>query len=751
VRRLCALYLATTFAATGCERSTAQARPVASGPVRPAALVATAPAEDKPARPSPSAQGPWVEALRAGRYADAARELDALGDLSQKPELRFARARAAAELGEPERVIELLAGLETKLPALAPRIQRLRADAQLVVGPHAAAADFFTARGDVESLARAAQARERAGELAKASALATQVVSELKGKRRRSVEALARDVRARAAERNGAKAQAVADLRWLSLEDPVGNPDAAQRLERLAPERALSKEERLARAIALGRAGAIDRVEAELTALARAPGPAIASARLDRARALALYYGRSNYRKASELFARAGRGPGTDPAEAAFFAARALSRAQDDEQAVRGYRDVSARFPRSSFAEQASYLLARVHYAGGRFAEAAAAYDAYLGRFGARGRSRAEALYERSVSWLALGRNGQAALAFASLARTEKDSRRAARLRHLEGVARAAAGETARAEQLFRQVVRDQPLGFQALASAARLAELAAAAQPFLLPGPGVPVQPTLNALLPDGVRALHALGLDRDAELALIPSESTFSAQFGARGGEALCDAYGLLGVAARRYQVAQDHVEVGLLRLGLEPGTRWQWNCFYPAPYPSGVRAVAQTANVPVSLLYGVMRQESAFRPEAASGAGARGLMQLLPTTAERVAREFNEPFDPTRLTDPHTNLRLGARYLQKLLGVFDGNVPLAAAAYNAGPVAVQRWLANANQLPLDVFVARIPYGETLEYVERVIGNFARYQYLEGGEPGVPKLALALPKAPPASGDLY
>jgi soluble lytic murein transglycosylase len=257
--------------------------------------------------------------------------------------------------------------------------------------------------------------------------------------------------------------------------------------------------------------------------------------------------------------------------------------------------------------------------------------------------------------------------------------------------------------------------------------------------------------VLPDGVRALHSLGLDRDAELALIPSEAVLGGPFGARRGEALCDAYGQLGVAARRYQLAQDHVEASVLRVAVEPATRWQWECVYPRPYSAGARAVATNANLPVALLYGVMRQESAFRPEAHSGAGARGLMQLLPTTAERVAREYNEPFEPARITEPHTNLRLGARYLQKLLGTFGGNVALAAAAYNAGPVAVRRWLSNANQLPLDVFVARIPYGETLEYVERVVGNFARYEYLESGAHAVPKLTLALPAAPASADNLY
>ena len=703
------------------------------------------------AKPTDASSDAWVEAFRLGRWADAARALDARSDLERRPEWRFARARAAAELGDPARVLALLAGLERELPSLESRILRLRADAQLQNGPYALAADFFTARGDVESLARAALARERAGELAKASALAGQVVAELKGKRRHAVEVMAREVRARAAEKSGVKTQAIADLRWLALEDPLGAAEAAERLERLAPERALTKEERLGRALALGRTGAVDRVEAELSALAGAKGPAITPARIDRARAFALYNARRDYARASELFARAARGPGTDPAESLFYAARALSRDQQDELAIRGYRDLTTRFPRSSYAEQASYLTARIHYAAGRFADAARAYDAYLARY-AKGGSRAEALYERSVTWLALERYAPAAFSFASLARSEQDARRRARLLQLEGVARAGAGEKARAEQLFKQVIAEQPLGFPALASLSRLAALAVDAPPVVPSTASALVASTpLQTPLPDGVRTLSALGLARDAELALIPLESSFGARFGARRGEALCNAYGELGVAARRYQLAQDHVASEILRVAVEPATRWQWDCVYPTPYAGGVQDVAKLANLPPALVYGVMRQESAFRPEALSGVGARGLMQLMPTTAERVAREFNEPFDPERLTEPHVNLRLGARYLSKLFTLFGGNVALTAAAYNAGPAAVQRWLANAQDLPLDVFVARIPYGETLEYVERVVGNFARYRYLEDGTRGVPALSLALPPAPSASEDLY
>ncbi|HEV8551131.1 MAG TPA: transglycosylase SLT domain-containing protein, partial [Polyangiaceae bacterium] len=621
---------------------------------------------------------------------------------------------------------------------------------QLSAGPYAEAADFFAARGDPESTARAALARERNGDFAVARALADRVVAELKGKRLHSIEALARGARARAAVKLGAKAQAVTDLRWLALEDALASADADVHLAALAPERALTKEERLGRALTLGRAGAVERTELELDRLAKAPGAPLAPARLDRARAFAYYYARSDYKKASELFTRAARGPGVDSVECTFYAARSLARAQDDERAVRGYRELKSRYPRSSFADQAGYLVARTHYAGGRFADAARAYDGYLGEF-SRGKSRDDALYERAVSWLALGKNGPAAAAFESLAKTERDARRTARLHHLEGVARAAAGDTARARALFSDVAASQPLGFSALASAERLAALEGVA-PALLPAGTLagPVSP-LGVALPESANVLHALGLDRDAELELTRSETALKQRFGARSGEGLCSTYGLLDVAARRFQIAQTEVLARTLASAPSAANRWQWECVYPRPYADAVIDAARDADIPSALLYAVMRQESAFRPDVVSGAGARGLMQLLPSTAEKLAQELGEPFDPAALGEPAVSLRLSARYLKKLLDAFGGNVALAAAGYNAGPQALRRWLEGGKGLSLDVFVARIPYGETLEYVERVVGNYARYRYLEAGPTAVPRLALELPAPSPPSGPEY
>ena len=100
---------------------------------------------------------------------------------------------------------------------------------------------------------------------------------------------------------------------------------------------------------------------------------------------------------------------------------------------------------------------------------------------------------------------------------------------------------------------------------------------------------------------------------------------------------------------------------------------------------------------------------------------------------------------------NIQLGAYYLAKLLRTFGGSAALAVGAYNAGPVAMSRWLESGETLPLDLFVARIPYSETRTYVRRVLGNLARYQYLTSPDGAIPTLSLELPKGARAGEDAF
>jgi soluble lytic murein transglycosylase len=129
--------------------------------------------------------------------------------------------------------------------------------------------------------------------------------------------------------------------------------------------------------------------------------------------------------------------------------------------------------------------------------------------------------------------------------------------------------------------------------------------------------------------------------------------------------------------------------------------------------------------ALLLAIARQESNFYPQAISHAGARGIMQLMPRTARRVARSSGQRYSRHRLTsDPVYNVGLGRRYLQQMLSKFSGSYVLAVAAYNAGPNAVSRWLRrngdprNGVDDPID-WIELIPFQETRTYVQRVLGN--------------------------------
>jgi soluble lytic murein transglycosylase len=137
--------------------------------------------------------------------------------------------------------------------------------------------------------------------------------------------------------------------------------------------------------------------------------------------------------------------------------------------------------------------------------------------------------------------------------------------------------------------------------------------------------------------------------------------------------------------------------------------------------------------ALALGIMRQESSFDVAALSPAGARGLMQLMPATAQEVARRIGEPTSLAALTaDPGHNMRLGTAYLRGVLDQFGGAVPLAVAAYNAGPNRVSQWLAD-NGDPRAVqtgspdmvdWIELIPIGETRNYVQRVMENTVIYR---------------------------
>ena len=155
------------------------------------------------------------------------------------------------------------------------------------------------------------------------------------------------------------------------------------------------------------------------------------------------------------------------------------------------------------------------------------------------------------------------------------------------------------------------------------------------------------------------------------------------------------------------------------------------YPMPYREEFRTGSAAAGIPESWAYGIARSESLFMRDIRSSAGAIGLMQLLPETGRRTARDLQHPYAGwDTLVDPQANILLGTHYLGSMYQRFASNPALATAAYNAGPLRVEQWLPQQDALDARVWVEVIPFDETRSYVRRVLASTTIFHWRMTGE---------------------
>jgi soluble lytic murein transglycosylase len=172
--------------------------------------------------------------------------------------------------------------------------------------------------------------------------------------------------------------------------------------------------------------------------------------------------------------------------------------------------------------------------------------------------------------------------------------------------------------------------------------------------------------------------------------------------------------------------------------------WNLLYPRPFWSLVQRYARANRLDPYLVMGLIRQESAFNPGAISPAGARGLMQLMPTTAARQARRPRGV--GRRIYDPAYNLSLGCGHFAKLVKRYDGRLEQALAAYNAGESRVQEWLSRREFREPAEFAETIPFRETRAYVKAVMRDAEVYRQLLTGKAQFAPCEVGRPRRPEA-----
>ena len=405
--------------------------------------------------------------------------------------------------------------------------------------------------------------------------------------------------------------------------------------------------------------------------------------------------------------------PDGDLAEdGAWARALLLEEADRSLEAAAAYQQFWQAHPDSPWAPRAAFLSGLIPYQAGDPAAASAAWEEMLAAFSSRER-RAQAHL-----WL-----GQAALVFLD------------------------DGEGASAH--FQQALEAASASFYALRAEAWLGGQAAVALPS---GP----DETTGAAAPDWDAAegwlaslggpealatgpplfdlpawqrgqeLHRLGLTRRAsdEFLWLIDQSRSQPWSLYRLTRALQD-LGLTHLAARAATGLLEDADVPL-----EQAPRALLELAYPLDYLPLIDAAAAENGLSPLLLLAMIRQESFFDPTAGSPAGALGLTQVMPLTAQEIAGNLDvEGFSASDLLRPLVSIRFGAHYLGSQLDLFDGNLFLALAAYNGGPGNVNRWRESLPTADMDLLVELIDITETRSYVKLVLENYAMYRFLYGG----------------------
>jgi len=407
-------------------------------------------------------------------------------------------------------------------------------------------------------------------------------------------------------------------------------------------------------------------------------------------------------------------------AEGMYVRGLGLVRSGRTTAARASLRQLVVRHKATGEAADALYLLADLESDAGREARARELFSQSC-LHKPEGGFSGNACFRSGILSYALGNTKRAASAFEEVASRFPTSTEALAALYWCGRAWEKAGNATLAIERWNQVMANEPYSYYSLLSARRLgrAPLAPLPAPF----------PRASQFQPTLIRAavLDQLGMDVEEryEYEGIEDEATASPTLTLSAGAVLLER----GEVPRAIKLGWRAVTAGRMAADStgNPDQRG-YALIYPLLLEVQLLARSRENNLDPALVAAVIRQESSWNPRAVSRAGARGLMQIMPAVGQSIARTRGYPaWDPALLFDPEVSLDLGTKHLSAALSAYS-NPYRALAAYNAGGTRVRRWVRRAGASDAELFVERIPFVETRDYVRIVTRNQEMYRSLHG-----------------------
>jgi soluble lytic murein transglycosylase len=450
-------------------------------------------------------------------------------------------------------------------------------------------------------------------------------------------------------------------------------PRAANAFKRaLAGPSQLTSNDRLLYASVLSRSGRAREAIAQLDAV---EGPLAGQAAYQKAR-VTMMSGTADATKAALRGVVSKFSNDTSAASAALYLLADLTTdSGDDDGAQASFRRLYRSYPTSPWAPNARFRAAMIEFVGGKARTAAQMFDSLI-TSSPRSDETTAARYWSGRSW-------------------------------------AESGNDAQARTRWSEIIAQQPMSYYAGAAARRLKQ-----QPWSPPAKAdsFPTIPAIDSAFAR-VALLEQLGMDAEIRLEYDALDAAANASVDRQ----LATAHAFLsnGQASRAIRIAQKLIDAG------QRDTR-VFRLLFPVVDRDELSRAAAARSLDPALVAGLIRQESSFTPRAISIAGARGLMQMMPAVGEEIARSLNFPlWHSALLFDADANLQLGTAHLAAYMKQY-GPLPRVLAAYNAGGSRVNRWSTKGGVDDPEVFIERIPFVETRDYVRIVQRNAQFYRLI-------------------------
>lgn len=426
-----------------------------------------------------------------------------------------------------------------------------------------------------------------------------------------------------------------------------------------------------------------------------------------------------------------------------YYIGRSLTNLDSYEEAIQTYKRLLERFPQSNYADDSLYRCGRIAYTTNDWKTAAAYFQRSINEY-PNGDKLSDAYWELGWIQYRLKEYENAASTFNKMSISFKGDDLEGKSLFWEAKCLEKLSKNTEAIDLYKKVFSINPFSYYGFASAEILKQ-----QKINLGLPEInknlnPQNSNISTILPEIYKDLipHEIKdknevnhINKAKELLYIKFFDSAAKEVQASKSEMDANPQKILEISTMYLKSNDYENSIKIIQQNYKKLSSsltgnlkdYYYYLFYPFAYKDILLKYSNAYNVEPNFLLAIIREESRFKADAGSYAGAQGLMQIMPKTGISIASKIGiSNFNVSMLHDPEISIKMGSYYISQMLNNFNGNKYYALGAYNGGPNAMQNWIAKYGNLDINEFIESLTYEETKNYIKKVMASYFVYELL-------------------------